>query len=471
MHHDQGLNTGRRLKRQQITPFTPEQELSRAIKNNEGLDKVRRLVEEKDADISGMCDGYWTPLTLAAHLGKQEIVSFLLHCIKKASQEPTPQYQWRTTVDSVNDRGETPLVCAARHGHTDVCRTLLEAGADVNFRCHFNKQTALLVAVESSQRSVLEVLLGWGADVQLTDNVGITPLYAAVKGDNCGMVRQLIDAGCDVNIGSQDHAPLFLAARRGFQEIVQILCEAGCYKDIANKYGVTPLYEAALTGQNNILHCLIDQGCDIDKYDMYNVSPLQAAVTMGNTECVKMLVQAGACLKWRNKQGKCAVQLALELGKNDIVEFFLKSGVDVTKRPNLAFTAPGRMSFLHNTFEWSVLPKTMLLLLRGCSGLNLCKLTNVDCFRFHPIMLELALASGLCHPPSRLLAEQDLNDFEPACQHWLQEFRTTPQTLKNLSRCCVRHSLGNTILCSAPQLPLPAMLVNYVTFADAVIDD
>lgn len=79
----QGLNTGRRLKRQQITPFTPEQELSRAIKNNEGLDKVRRLVEEKDADISGMCDGYWTPLTLAAHLGKQEIVSFLLHCIKK----------------------------------------------------------------------------------------------------------------------------------------------------------------------------------------------------------------------------------------------------------------------------------------------------------------------------------------------------------------------------------------------------
>ena len=29
-----------------------------------------------------------------------------------------------------------------------------------------------------------------------------------------------------------------------------MLCEAGCYKDIPNKYGVTPLYEAALKGEH-----------------------------------------------------------------------------------------------------------------------------------------------------------------------------------------------------------------------------
>ena len=125
-------------------------------------------------------------------------------------------------MDSVNDGGQTPLACAARQGHADVCRALLEAGANVNIKNENSRQTALLVAVEAKQKDVIDVLLEWAADVQLTDNVGITPLYAAIEG-GCGeIVRQLIDAGCDVDIGSQDHAPLFLAARRGFLPMVQV---------------------------------------------------------------------------------------------------------------------------------------------------------------------------------------------------------------------------------------------------------
>ena len=37
----------------------------------------------------------------------------------------------------------------------------------------------------------------------------------------------------------------------------QVLCEAGCYIDIANKYGVTALSEAALNGQLDSLMFLL----------------------------------------------------------------------------------------------------------------------------------------------------------------------------------------------------------------------
>ena len=61
-----------------------------------------------------------------------------------------------------------------------------------------------------------------GADVQISDNVNMTPLYAAIKGQNLTIVENLIQAGCDINIGSQDHAPLFLAARLGRLDIVKV---------------------------------------------------------------------------------------------------------------------------------------------------------------------------------------------------------------------------------------------------------
>ena len=89
--------------------------------------------------------------------------------------------------------------------------------------------------------------------------------------------------------------------------------------------------------------------------------------------------------------------------------------------------------------------------------------------RLHAVMLELAFASGLSHPPSQLLTLHDPCTFQPACQKWLKEFRTVPRSLKSLARCSIRHSLGNTILHSAPKLPLPALLVDYVVFAEAVL--
>lgn len=92
----------------------------------------------------------------------------------------------------------------------------------MNARSLACKQTPLLTAVIAKQQKVIDVLLEWGADVQMTDNVGITPLYAAVDGDSVDIVRQLIAAGCDVNIGSQDHAPLFLAARRGYLSVAKV---------------------------------------------------------------------------------------------------------------------------------------------------------------------------------------------------------------------------------------------------------
>ncbi|XP_076449469.1 uncharacterized protein LOC143285905 isoform X2 [Babylonia areolata] len=461
------FDTSHRPLRQAGSVGAAEQQLGRTIQSGGGVEQVRRLVEG-GADISCLCDNNWTPLTLAAFHGNSQVVAYLLDCIAKASEQSRPQYRWRMTVDSVNDGGQSALYCAARRGHLDVCRQLLQAGADINAQCHHSKQTPLLGAVETQQTEVVTLLLERGADVQVTDNVGITPLYTAVEGNCLPLVRQLIQAGSEVNVGSQDHSPIFLAARKGFLSIVKELCEAGCCKDITNKYNVTALYEAASKGHNDIVQYLMEAGCDVNCCDMYSITPLQAAVMMGNLEGVRLLVDGGACVKWRNRQGRCAVEMAVIWDRPHILEFFLMRGVDVTKRPNLMFYGPAvnspvRAAIVEESHQH---PEIVLLLLRGCSRLDLRIMFTLGAFGTEPVLLELLLTSGLTQPPP---LHQFFSKLSPQCRHWYLHYRRHPQPLKKLARCCVRRCLGNTILHSAPLLPLPRPLIRFLLFSDAVL--
>jgi uncharacterized protein len=60
-------------------------------------------------------------------------------------------------VNATNERGSTPLLEAARHGHEDICRVLIAAGADLKARDKDDK-TALMLAVDGDHDEVVRVL-------------------------------------------------------------------------------------------------------------------------------------------------------------------------------------------------------------------------------------------------------------------------------------------------------------------------
>jgi hypothetical protein len=90
---------------------------------------------------------------------------------------------------STNRYGGTALIPAAERGHVETVRTLIEVGVDVD---HVNNLawTALLEAVilgdggERHQR-IVDLLFKAGADVNLADGKGVTPLqHARLDGHN-----------------------------------------------------------------------------------------------------------------------------------------------------------------------------------------------------------------------------------------------------------------------------------------------
>ena len=65
-------------------------------------------------------------------------------------------------VNATDERGNTPLLEAARYGHEDICRPLIAAGADLKAKDKDGK-SALMLAVQNNHDDVVRVLKQAGA--------------------------------------------------------------------------------------------------------------------------------------------------------------------------------------------------------------------------------------------------------------------------------------------------------------------
>lgn len=111
----------------------------------------------------------------------------------------TMTLQHGADLKSTNRYGGTALIPAAERGHVKTVATLLEAGVDVD---HVNNLhwTALLEAIvlgdgSERYRHIVELLVKAGADVNLADGNGVTPLQHARRANYHDIEKMLLDAG------------------------------------------------------------------------------------------------------------------------------------------------------------------------------------------------------------------------------------------------------------------------------------
>jgi len=98
--------------------------------------------------------------------------------------------------------GMTPLTCAAQRGHFDVVQWLLDNAADVNLKDK-NGHTPLFAAVRCPTgygraeycMKIIEIVLKRGADPNVPDLLGGTPLMEAQKEGRLDKVKLLIRYG------------------------------------------------------------------------------------------------------------------------------------------------------------------------------------------------------------------------------------------------------------------------------------
>jgi len=125
-------------------------------------------------------------------------------------------------------------------------------------------------------------------------------LRAAAAG-NVKRVRQLLDAGVDVNARLKEANALIFASRYGHTRVVRLLLERGAdpsTKSRTGKYAGNsfPLHALALAAEHGhleIVRLLIRAGAEVNNSITYNEDALCAAAGGGHTEVVRELLAAG----------------------------------------------------------------------------------------------------------------------------------------------------------------------------------
>ncbi|KAI4867299.1 hypothetical protein F4820DRAFT_457119 [Hypoxylon rubiginosum] len=179
-----------------------------------------------------------------------------------------------------NDDGDTPILYSCRHSQLSSLKTMLKHG-DNCFHVVLDNQESLGTPIE-----VLKVLADEGANINLSNNIGYSPLRLACLQQNSQQVECLLDLGADINDQKSliKETSLMTACRNLDTEIVMKLLRRGADIRPMNIHGQTALALACLFNRLENVRALIHIGATVAVCDRDGHTPLYTAVINKNID-------------------------------------------------------------------------------------------------------------------------------------------------------------------------------------------
>ncbi|KAL5344358.1 hypothetical protein ACLOAV_010616 [Pseudogymnoascus australis] len=231
-------------------------------------------------------------------------------------------------VDKQDENGYTALHWAARNGHDDAVRELIELDATIDKRCN-KGGTAFRYAASQVHEGVVQRLVSHGADVNAKDRNGWTTLLISVGAKDDAVMRLLLQLHADLNItNAEGRTPLHFAAGLGLEEFTQLLLESGAEHNIKDKCGYTPLHVAIGAYHETTARLLLKFGAYPNVQDRLGCTPLHYAAGGGQEAIVQLLLKHRVDANIKNHFRKAALDFAILKGHGTVVQPLLELGVD-----------------------------------------------------------------------------------------------------------------------------------------------
>jgi len=230
------------------------------------------------------------------------------------------------------------LVDAVRRGDVEEVARLLAAGADPNVK-DLDGKTPLYYAAEQCNADIAELLLRHGADPNAKNVRGETPLHRAVW-ERCGaVVELLLRRGADPNARDADgETPLHEAVSVRDVALVELLLKHGADPNARDKEGWTPFHHA---GRVELVELLLRYGADPNARTDAGVTLLHSAAISGNVKLAEILLSRGVDPNARAADGTTPLHIATgklrtysqeEVCYPDFVRLLLSYGADLNIR-------------------------------------------------------------------------------------------------------------------------------------------
>lgn len=211
--------------------------------------------------------------------------------------------------------------------NTSYSYTLRKRRSDDTLRENERSQILLIAAAEG-QRPRLNYLLTRGVNLDWSDNQGFTGLHHASLSGFEDVVQILLEAGADVNAQSLDFGtPLCLAALRGRENVVKLLLDYRANLSKAGLWVGTPLHCACFVGSVEVASILLENGASLRITSTIQERFLEYGCALNSTKTYPRLLNADG-----KQQGlvMCdAFYLAVSQEHDALVAYLLKANQNV----------------------------------------------------------------------------------------------------------------------------------------------
>lgn len=338
-----------------------EEQMAHLIKTRQSIENVILAPTKPNTTIS-------MKLTSAAILGQRSDVQKFL----ELGADPNCALG--------DGNGNTPLIGAAECGNAgsvedvekreQICADyrlivwlLIKRGADINL-CNQLGMSPLNVAAELSDLKMVALLIKLGATIDVVDSVNhLTALGIAATHNRTDIMTLLIEHGACVNaINSTARSPIYLAARNGHVDAVRLLLLKGARVDEQTPEMNSSSLFIAIAGQHEaVVSALLEAGANPNQTLADGDSALLIATDCGHIPIARRLLQHGAKVDTLSrKDSTSALYFAAQTNQVDMMKLLIEFGANI----NLHCKSTGS-SALHFALYNGYLEIAKLLLAHG----------------------------------------------------------------------------------------------------------
>ncbi|KAF5552059.1 ankyrin protein [Fusarium phyllophilum] len=192
------------------------------------------------------------------------------------------------------------------------------------FRKHDPLVSTLCQAAARGDEQQVSGLISQGANVNGRSGDGDTPLKCAIRYDQVGTSRLLLQAGAQSN----DLPPLFKASSVGSLKIARMLIDSGESVHDKSKTGKSYFVDVVAKGNLDGIKFLLENGAPVNARNERREEAIVQVVKTDNIEITRLLLAHGANASAKDVLGKDIIVHAVKKGNIELANILLDHGAD-----------------------------------------------------------------------------------------------------------------------------------------------